>query len=479
MKIQFDDGARTPLSEQIASTIERMIAERRLMSGSKLPSIRRLAAQSGVSLFPVVEAYDRLVSRGLVCSRPGVGYFVVEGAIPALDLAERGVLRAQIDERSRSIQRFNLPGDTLKLGSGVIPEPWRDIDGLSAAIRQVVRDAGGSLVDYGTPLGNPQLRAALLQQAARFGIDATMPEIMLTAGISHGLDLVVRCFVQRGDTVLVDDPGYFNLFNLLRMQGVHVVGVPRLPNGPDLACLETLVKTHRPTFYFVNTVLHNPTGSTIDPRVCMRLLFLAETYDLRIVEDDVHADLEFEPSDRLAKLGGRERVIHVGGLSKLLSSSLRIGYVIASSAVIDMLADVKAHTMVGCSPFAEAVVYEWFRRGGHRRHTERLRARLHAAMHDTMRELEASGWELFVRPKGGSLLWARLPGIDDSAELAANAEYHGVTIAPGSYYHVDNNVSPWLRINVAYARDRRALSFLQDSYARDRAGAVAAKREAS
>lgn len=461
MKITFDTGARMSLSEQIATAIEGMIIERRLAPGSKLPSIRQLAARSGVSPFPVVEAYDRLMSRGLIRSRPGAGYFVDESANPALDSVLCGISHAQKGGDARMIQRFNFPGENLKLGSGFIPEHWRDLDGLSTAIRQVVRDANGSLVDYGTPLGNPQLRAVLLQQAARYGINASMQEIMLTAGISHGLDLVTRRFVRCGDTVLVDEPGYFNLFSLLRLHGAHVVGVPRLPNGPDLDVLEALIKKHRPTFYFVNSVLHNPTGSTIEPKVCMRLLFLAENYDLKIVEDDVHAEFEFAPSDRLAKLGDRDRIIYVSGMSKSLSSSLRLGYVIASPNVIAALADVKAPTMVGCSPFNEAVVLEWIRRGSYRRQMERLRMRLQAAMHDAMRELEAAGWELFLRPKGGSLLWARLPGVEDSNTLATSAERFGVTIAPGSYYRVDNCASPWLRINVAYAAEHRALAFFR------------------
>lgn len=342
MKIEFHANVRLPRAEQIATAIENSIRERTLLPGSKLPSIRSLAAESGTSMFPVVEAYDRLVSRGLITSRHGAGYFVADYSVSSGDYLASVSAPAESEECEHSIQHFNFPGENLKLGSGFIPESWRDIEGLSLSIRHVVRQAGKNLFDYGTPQGYPKLRALLLQHAAKFGVHADISEILLTAGISHGLDLIVRRFVNTGDVVLVDDPGYFNTFHLLRSYGAMVVGVPRLANGPDLESLENLLRRHKPRLYIINSVLHNPTGSTIEPRGCTRLLFLAEKYDLTLVEDDVHADFEFEPSERLAKLGSRERVLYVGSLSKSLSSSLRVGYVIATRQIIRDLTSIKS-----------------------------------------------------------------------------------------------------------------------------------------
>ncbi|MFP3448838.1 aminotransferase class I/II-fold pyridoxal phosphate-dependent enzyme, partial [Pseudomonas sp. SIMBA_067] len=115
---------------------------------------------------------------------------------------------------------------------------------------------------------------------------------------SHGLDLLVRTLLRPGDTVLVENPGYYNLFNLLRQHHVRMLPVPRLAEGPDLAALERLLAEHRPRCLFINSLYHNPTGTSLTPKVAYRLLELAREHDLRIIEDDIYADFQEGPATR-------------------------------------------------------------------------------------------------------------------------------------------------------------------------------------
>jgi DNA-binding transcriptional MocR family regulator len=333
------------------------------------------------------------------------------------------------------------------------------MEGIAQAVRHVARTDPGSLIDYATPLGNPTLREHLQARIAPLGIAADASQILITLGASQAIDLIVRYLLRAGDTMFVEDPGYYNLFGLLKLHGINVVGIPRTATGPDIDVLQAQLKQHRPRALFVNSVFHNPTGTVLAPSVAFRLLQLAHEYDFTIVEDDIYADFQAAPTDRLAALDRLERVIYIGGLSKTLSSSLRIGFIAASRQTVKALGDIKMLTSISGSQFAEAVALTMLERGAYRKFLERLRRHMSEALGTTARTLEANGWQLFAPPVGGKFIWARVPHVDDSQALVDCASACDVTIATGAYFRPNSEPSPWIRINAAYAQDPRAHAF--------------------
>jgi DNA-binding transcriptional MocR family regulator len=113
---------------------------------------------------------------------------------------------------------------------------------------------------------------------SELGITARASQIVLTQGTSQALDLITRHFVKPGDGVLVDDPGYYNLFGSLRLHGAKLLGVPRNPDGPDIEALERLAAEHTPRIYFTQSALQNPTGTNMSPHASFRAA-AAEQYD--------------------------------------------------------------------------------------------------------------------------------------------------------------------------------------------------------
>ena len=157
--------------------------------------------------------------------------------------------------------------------------------------------------------------------------------------------------------MLVENPGYYNLFGLLHGSGLRLRAVPRTPAGPDLEALEALLRAgEAPKLFFMQTLLHNPTGSDLGPASAHRLLRLAEQYGFLIVEDDAYADLAEDSDLRLAALD-LDRVIYLSGFTKTLSASLRVGYAAASGPVIEALTRVKLLTCIASPEFAERVVH--------------------------------------------------------------------------------------------------------------------------
>jgi DNA-binding transcriptional MocR family regulator len=459
MKLELDRASSVPLTEQIVAGVQAWISSRSAHPGARLPSIRQFAADCNISRFPVIEAYDRLVSLGYLDSRHGSGFYVSEHARAGMAGMGTCDITNAADESDHVVSSLSRPGATLQIGNGSIPQAWRDIDALGQAIRHVSRTDVSSLVDYGSPLGDATLREHLRNRLAPLGIVADAQQILITEGASEGLDLLMRYMLKPGDTAFVEDPGYYNLYGLLKLHGVRLVGIRRTASGPDIDHLNEMLAQHRPRALFVNTVFQNPTGTSIAPPVAFRLLQLAREHRFTIVEDDIFADCQGTPTDRLAALDQFEHVVYVSGLSKTLSSSLRVGYVVANAAITRDLASIKALTTISGSRFTQAVAATLLERGAYRKYLERLRRRMSDALGSATRTLEDHGWELFARPEGGKFVWARVPQVEDSARLVACGEPLGVTVSPGNHFRPHGEASPWIRINAAFALDPRAQAF--------------------
>jgi DNA-binding transcriptional MocR family regulator len=348
----------------------------------------------------------------------------------------------------------------LKLGCGWLPDAWRESDDISYAIREVTRTDTAGLFNYSTPLGLPALREQLLKRLTQIHIATSLECILTTAGASHAQDLLIRTLLKAGDSVVVETPGYANLYRQLAFQGVKLLEVPRTRGGPDLPALEALLQHHHPKCLFIHSLYHNPTGTSLCRVVAERLLELAHRKNFLIIEEDVYGDLQQASCTRLSALPHDDRVIYVASFSKTLSSALRVGYLCASSAIITQLASLKTLTGFGTSRFAEAVVATLLANGTYRKWVQRLRKRLSSEMTVTLQVLEDEEWEVFAVPTGGMFLWAR-PGAAQPSRLQACARQLGVLLSPGALFSPSGSHSEWLRLNVAYATDQRALALFR------------------
>ncbi|MBI6941515.1 PLP-dependent aminotransferase family protein [Pseudomonas putida] len=456
MHVPLDRQSPIPLVQQLTDHLQAWIEQQRLRPGARLPSIRTLASTQAISASCVIEAYDRLVASGWLEARHGTGFFVAERK-PGLAVDDQPVWGEAGDGSWRQFREGH--DEVLKLGCGWLPTAWRAEAELAQAIRQVSRGNPQDLFDYCPPMGLAQLRLQLHKRLARLDIAAGPERILTTQGASHGLDLLVRTLLCPGDTVLVENPGYYNLYNLLRQHQVRMLPVPRTVAGPDVAVLEQLLAEHRPRCLFINSLYQNPTGTSLTPKVAYRLLELAREHDVRIIEDDIYADFQEGPATRLATLDSEQRVIYMASFSKTLSSSLRVGYLVADAPLLARLAELKMVSGIGTSRFAEQVVGQMLANGSYRKSTQRLRVRLGQHMAKLLGQLEQYGWQVFCEPYGGMFVWARVPGRD-FASLERLATQHAVLLTPGSAFDYQGCGSDWLRINVAYGQDSRAQAFL-------------------
>lgn len=456
--------------ERVTGTIRQRIAARKIAPGGKLPSIRAMAGLMSVSPSTVVEAYDRLAADGVIRARRGSGFYASQTALPPLALVEgKSDTERAIDPVWVSRQSLGAGPDVLKPGCGWLPDGWMPTDAIRKALRTLARADNATLTDYGGTHGSPVLRRIVLGKMVEDGIDASPDQILLTGSGTQSIDLVCRLLLRPGDTVLVDDPCYFNFRALLRANQVRIVSVPMTPTGPDTVAFEAVLATEKPRLYITNSALHNPTGATLSAQSAHQILVAVAAHDLTIVEDDIFADFEPEPSVRLAALDGLNRVIRIGSFSKTISASVRCGYIAARADLIDELVNLQiASNFGGPGPMASELIAAVVAGGGYRKHIEELRRKLKRAQHDTVDRLAELGINPWMIPRGGFNLWCKLPDGTSSTKLAQAALSAGVVLAPGNVYSAAQRADAYMRVNVAQCSDARLMPVLQRAIQKSR-----------
>ncbi len=454
----IDPKSPTPLVTQIVGGFRLMVDDGSLRAGAKAPSIRQFAHANGVSVYTVVDAYDRLVALGYFLSQAHSGFFVRSRGAPGTAVVGAGGQHSfdSMWYLSRIFENRKLHN---KPGCGWLPGDWLFGDGIKRSQRALLTadvDMGG----YGEPRGFLPLRQLVRDNLAARQIVLNAEQVLLTQGSSQAMDLAARNLVRPGDTVLVDEPGYANLLFSLRFLGARLIGAPRTPNGYDLEVLEQRIAQHRPKVFFTQPRLQSPTGSTASLAQLHRLLQLAEKYDFVVVENDIYADLDPETRPSLASLDQLKRVVYIGSFSKTISPNLRVGYLAAGPLLLDELARLKMLSGLTSSEFTERLAFGALIDGRWRKHLKTLKDRLARAQQLLATQLLAAGFELFTEPKAGMFLWARHPAVQNAAELAYKAAEQDILLGPGHLFSVDLEPSPWLRFNVAWAQDEAVQRFL-------------------
>ncbi|MDY7579735.1 PLP-dependent aminotransferase family protein [Herbaspirillum sp. RTI4] len=453
------------LVEQIVHAIQLRIDDKMLRTGARLPSIREFALQHKVSRFTVVEAYERLVATGFLDSRRGAGFFVRERAsLVAKSPGHSGAAEPQQMDVAWLIRNIfrQMPAQKVP-GSGLLPSDWMDGALIANGLRALSRGNQNQLLSNGTPEGFLPLRQQLQTKLADIDIAAEPGQILLTSGVTQGLDLIARHFLQPGDVVFVDDPAWFLMFGSFATLGAKVIGIPRLQDGPDIEQLAALAALHKPKLFVINSILHNPSSTSLSAAKAFQVLRLAQEHDFYIVEDDIYCDMHpgagVQAVTRIAALDQLQRVIYLSSFSKILSYSLRVGFIAAAPELIRLLTDRKMLSTLTSPELGERLVHKILSEGHYRKHVDRLRQRLDGVRERTVRHLERIGLRIDIAPVAGMFVWADA-GCDTNV-LTEKAMAEGYLLAPGSLFSPGQLPSSRMRLNVAAMEEPGIWRFLQ------------------
>ena len=462
----FDIDRTSPiaLSRQIEAQLRQLVASGTLAGGSKLMSIRQLATQLAVSTNTVVVAYDRLVAAGIIDSHGTAGFFVCAASDAGRSIPDEVALEAGEEQEPVWLaqQANDQRAGILLASSGALPPTWlQDAVPASAVQRALSRSAAG-MASRCPPQGLPELREHIALLLRGIGLAYDAGHILTTFGGTHAIDLISRSFLQPGDTVLVEDPGYFLMFGRLRQDGIRLVPIKRRHDGLDLDELEAACREHRPRLLFVQTALHNPTGWSSSAANLHKVLNLAQQYGFLIAEDDVHGHFQQGHKPRLAALAGLDGVIYYSSFCKALSPALRIGYLAAAPALLKVLMRTKIQSIMTMPALNELVLLEVLRAGNLRKHLDRLQRKIMAARTASTRQLSAAG-VLFERPgDAGIFLWGTMPQGLDVDLLVQDAYRNKILLMRGAAFSASETPDQHVRFNVAFSQHPRLSTYLQE-----------------
>ena len=438
-----------PVYRHVVRALERAIAKGTLAPGLRLPAERQLALSLGISRTTVVSAYRELESRGLVRGYVGRGTFV-SGAPDSsgAPFAWRGKVAASAlrstDSMIRDLVRDSVDPNVMSLAAGIPALERFPADAFRRSLENVLKREGQRMWGHGTTEGQPVLREAI---ARRFG---GQPEnVLVLAGAQQGLDLLARCLIDPGDTVVVDRPGYLGAIHTFRAAGARLVGWDVVNH--DLDELEDHLVRYRPKLIYTNPTFQNPTGWTMPIRLRRDFLALASRLRVPIIEDDTYRELHFTtpPPPSLHSLDTQSVVIHLSSFSKMLAPGLRLGWLSAARPIVEQLALIKQRADPHTQNLAQFIVADLIDDGTFDEHLLELRAehrRRRDALASALQRHGAASLLRWTIPDGGLYFWCRLGGRLQTSHVLARALAESVSFVHGEAFYVDHAGDRELRL---------------------------------
>ncbi|MGV9670460.1 MocR-like pyridoxine biosynthesis transcription factor PdxR [Gordonia sp. NPDC003504] len=450
--LALDPSSATPLYRQVRALLEDQLARGVYGPSRSMPSTRYLAQALGVSRNTVALAYQELTGAGLVESRPRSGLYPVNlAATPTTPRTTRRDRTIQMDWQPR-LERHQAGLHQLPVTKAPAFPEWQDYPypfisaqpemksfparswqrAMVAALHNPhltysVRDAGDS--------DDPLLLEALCNEILPSrGVHATTDEVLMTSGAQQGLSLIADVLLGPTSTVVVENPGYVDAWQICSRIGASVVPVPTDQWG---AVIEDA-----PGFdaIYLTPSHHHPTNVTLSlPRRRLLMDQLADR-DAFVIEDDYDSEFRFrgQPTPSLKAMDTSGRVLYIGSFSKFLAAGLRLGFVVGHPEVIAALRaerhnrskHLAGHLQRALGIFITSGDYHKVLRGQRRR----LRLNwdtLTAAVNRYLPLPDEGG----SYPPGGVSLWYTAPAEIDCKRWALRAREHGVLVADGSRYY--------------------------------------------
>ena len=374
-------------------------------------------------------------------------------------------------ETSAIRELFKLLGKPgiISFAGGFPDSSLFDVEGIREAANAALSEEPGAALQYGATEGHQPLReqlAAFMAAKGCHGMNAS--DLIVTTGSQQALDLLGKTLVSPGDKVIVEGPTFLATIQCFRLYGAELVTAPVDGEGVQTEALERLIVEHRPKFVYLIPTFGNPSGAMLNLERRRKVLELAVRHDVLVVEDDPYGDLYFgdAPPPSLLALsssvpGSRERLVHCGSLSKVLSPGLRVGWMVAPAELLAKATMCKQFSDAHTSTFAQATAAQYLRAGRMPGTLARVRAvyaERAAAMGEALRHELGDALD-FVPPQGGLFIWARLSGaqgrVSDGAEFARRAIDQGVAFVPGAPFYARDPDHATLRLSFATVGEER------------------------
>ncbi len=456
----------------LAATLRDGIHAGLYRTGDRMPGLRALSAQRGVSVATAVMAYRQLEQEGYLEARERSGFYVrlrstaqaPEPAVSAPALRPAPVSGQEVVLR---LVKATYDPHIVQLGAAVpAPEflPMRAVERSLVAAARLHRARASS---YAFPPGDPELRRLIARRMGEIGCPTHPDEILITNGCQEALTLALRAVTEPGDVVAIESPSYYGLLQVIESLGLEALEIPTHPReGLSLEALQLALERWPVKACVAVPNFSNPLGYRMPDANKRRLLELLGQAGVPLIEDDIYGDLGFD-AQRPRPCKGLDRkadVLYCASFSKSLSPGLRVGWIVPGPH-LKRVEYLKYVGNLATSSVPQIAVAELLASGQYDRHLRAVRGQYAAAV-KRMTEAVIRHFPPDIRitqPEGGFVIWIELPKGVDSMQLARHALAEGVSIAPGPIFSATRKYKNFVRLSCACqwdARIERALATL-------------------
>ncbi len=447
------DAAYQVLADEIRASIE----QGTLRPGDRVPSIRRLRAQSSRSISTVLHAYQVLEGLGLIEARPQSGYYVkarppARSAI-ACSSPSSAPRAVHVLDRLTRINREMCDPAMLPLGGahpGKAMLPMRQLLRIERTLGRVAL-RGNDWYEF--PSGAVELQRSIARHYLDAGCSFAPEDVVVTCGAQEALNLCLRAVAKSGDVVGVESPAYFGVLQAMESLGIRAVELPTHPHdGLDLDKLKRTLARQKLKALIVSTNCHNPLGFVTSEAHKRDLTRIITRHRLPLIEDDVYGDLTYGPRPKTCKAFDEDGwVMLCSSFSKSLAPGMRIGWC-APGKWREQVERLKFSSTIASHTLAQQVIAAYINSGGYVRHLRKI-TRVYeqqlCTAAGTVLETFPAGTDV-TRPEGGFVLWIELPKKVDAMTLYERAAAAGISIAPGPIFSPSGRYQHHVRISIGH-----------------------------
>lgn len=454
----MSDSPKSFEYEQIADEIAGWIKRGTFRPEDRLPSVRQMSQQKGVSITTVLTAYYLLEARGLIEARPRSGFYV-RSALPAVlpepEISAPSPEPAEVSVRDlvTMVLHDALNPRLVQLGVAY-PNPaltaTRKLNRIMSAIARELGDQSGV---YALPAGCDSLRLQIARRAMAAGCDVKPSDIIVTSGCAEALTLCLRAVCRPGDIVAIESPICFDTLQTLEMLGLQALEIPTHPReGISLDALRFAVEHTPMRACIVITNFNNPLGSCMPEAKKRELVALLAKHEIPLIENNIFGELYFtEKRPTVAKAYDRKGLVMLcSSFSKDLCPGYRVGWT-APGRFAPAVEWLKYTSSLATATLPQLAIAQFLSSGSydhHLRHIRREYARNVAELSFAVMRYFPQGTRV-TRPSGGFLIWIQLPDQVDSLELYRRALRAGIAITPGYIFSASERYRNFIRLNAA------------------------------
>ncbi|QEC76123.1 aminotransferase-like domain-containing protein [Mucilaginibacter ginsenosidivorax] len=450
------------LYAQIVSRIEKQIKQNLLKTGDRLPSVRALSLEQGISISTSYKAYVELENMGMIEARPKSGYYVKFSPakvshVPTTKPPAKKIAQASVTDMIAMVYQ-NMDSDSvLRLSRSSPPLSMIPMAKLNKSMMEAIRKSPSGNINYENLQGNVSLRRQIAKNAFNWGGNITQEDVVTTQGCMEALIFCLRALTKPGDTIAIESPTYFGIFNIMLSLDLKVLEIPVNPDtGIDLDYLGQAINEVDIKVCLFVTNFSNPVGSCMPDENKQQLVTLLAAKKIPLIEDDIYGEIYFGKSrPRTCKSYDKDGwVLLCSSVSKSIAPGYRVGWCIPGRFKEQIINLKMMHTISAATP-TQAAIAHFFETGRYDLHMRNLRKALYT---QSLRYTQAiatyfpSGTKI-SRPQGGYALWVELDKHINAFELYQLAMAQNISIAPGQIFSTDARFTNFIRISFGLSFD--------------------------